>query len=42
MCAPKARNISLGRMADQGRGGSAAEQAQLAAMVARFRQQARR
>ena len=41
MLSPKARNVSLG--ADgvlKGAGGSAAEQAQLAAMVARFRQQA--
>lgn len=41
MLSPKARNVSLG--ADgvlKGAGGSAAEQAQLAAMVGRFRQQA--
>lgn len=41
MLSPKARNVSLG--ADgvlKGAGGSAAEQAQLTAMVARFRQQA--
>ena len=41
MLSPKSRNVSLG--ADgvlKGAGGSAAEQAQLAAMVARFRQQA--
>ena len=41
MISPKSRNVSLG--ADgvlKGAGGSAAEQAQLAAMVARFRQQA--
>ena len=41
MLSPKARNVSLG--ADgvlKGAGGSPAEQAQLAAMVARFRQQA--
>ncbi|HMN56869.1 MAG TPA: Kdo hydroxylase family protein [Ottowia sp.] len=43
MLSPKARNVSLG--ADgvlRGAGGSAAEQAQLAAMVGRFRQQALR
>lgn len=41
MLSPKARNVSLG--ADgvlKGAGGSAAEQAQLTVMVARFRQQA--
>src|SRR5574337_356600 len=41
MLSPKARNVSLG--ADgvlKGAGGSAAEQAQLTAMVGRFRQQA--
>ena len=41
MLSPKARNVSLGANGVlKGAGGSAAEQAQLAAMVARFRQQA--